>query len=132
MATTLTYGATVLTLPDHLLWTDEFSWTQVQETATYSAAGALLLDRGTKLAGRPITLEGSRNTGWMTRATALTLLAWANLPGASFTLLYRGTSYAVQFSRSGESPLVITPKVSYSDPQASDYCYAVMRFIITG
>lgn len=130
MAITLTNGATVLTLPADLTWPDEFAWTPVESTSRYSAAGSLLISRGVRQAGRPITLQGGANWGWMPRSTALTLLAWAAQPGAALSLSYRSITYAVKFAPLA-NPLEITPVVDYSDPLSADNYFATIRLIVT-
>ena len=120
----------MLNLSDDLLWPDEFGWVPVASNSRYSAGGALLISRGLRLAGRPITLQGGANFGWMTRTDALTLLSWASIPGAAMSLVYRGTTYPVKFAPV-DSPLDITPVVGYSDPDAADYYYATIRLIVT-
>lgn len=128
MTTTLTYGATTLTLPDDLQWPDEFAWVPVSSTQSYSAGGALLINRGVKLSGRPITLQGGPTWAWMDRTTALTLLEWAGVAGAALTLSYRSVSYSVKFAPV-DAPLDVTPVVDYADPEGTDFYYATLRFI---
>lgn len=132
MPTTLTNGATPLTLPDHLEWVDEFAWGSVQSANAFSVAGALLVDRSVKLAGRPITLSGGVNFAWSTRSVALTLHAWAQQVQPSLTLVYRGVSYPVAFDHSGQPPLQVTPVVDLADPAPQDACYFTMRLITLG
>jgi hypothetical protein len=132
VATTLTYGVTTLALPSDLLWDDEFAWTPVKATKGFTVAGALVVDRGVKLAGRPITLSGSEKHAWMPRSMALELLALAAIPGATMALVYRSVTYTVQFDHEADSPLVVTPVVDFSDPASGDFCYAVLKFIVTG
>ena len=130
MATTLTYGPTTVTLPDDLTWPDEFNWTPVAATSRYSAGGALLITRGVRLAGRPITLEGSATHAWITRTVAVALLGLVSDPDAAMTLSYRSVSYSVRFAPV-ENPLEINPVIDYADPDASDFYYATIRLIVT-
>lgn len=129
MPTTLTNGATVLTLPNHLAWPDEFAWTAAQQRSGYSAGGALLLDVGTKLAGRPITLVGTERHAWAPRSTALTLQQWADAGASPMTLLLRGTTYTVGFAP-GDAPLTVQPKgYDYSEPIGTDLVFFTLRLI---
>ena len=75
MSTHHTLGA--IQIPRGLVWADEFAWHPVLREAEYSITGALLLDSSTRLAGRPITLQGSEDAGWLTRTTLLALYALA-------------------------------------------------------
>ena len=97
MSITLTYNGTTATLSDRLQWVDEFAWSPVEQATAYSTTGALLVDVAVKLAGQPITLEGTDTNAWITRALCSTLQAWAALPGIELALVLRGTTHAVIF-----------------------------------
>ena len=99
MAITLTYSGTTASLSDRLAWTDEFSWSPVQQATEYSTTGALLIHVATKLAGRPITLEGKETATWISRATCVAIEAWVALPGAEFELVLRGVPRVVMFDQ---------------------------------
>lgn len=99
MAITLTYSGTTASLSDRLAWTDEFSWSPVQQATEYSTTGALLIHVATKLAGRPITLEGKETATWISRATCVAIEAWVALPGAEFELVLRGVPRVVLFDQ---------------------------------
>ena len=97
MSITLTYNSTTVTLGERLEWEDEYTWSPVEQAAEYSTTGALLMDVGLKLAGRPITLQGTQTAAWLTRAVCDTLQAWAALPGIALTFTLRGVSRQVVF-----------------------------------
>ena len=99
MSITLTYSGTTLALSDRLAWTDEFSWSPVQQAMEYSTTGVPLIDVAVKQGGRPITLEGKETATWLPRATCVALEAWAALPGAEFELVLRGVPRAVLFDQ---------------------------------
>ncbi len=94
---TLANGTTVLDLPSSLSWSDELSWSAVEQTQTYTTTGALLIEEATKQAGRPYTLEGSEDRAWCERSLVLALRAWADAPGAVLVLTIRGTPRNVTF-----------------------------------
>lgn len=94
---TLANGATVLDLPSSLNWSDELSWSAVEQTQTYTATGALLIEEATRQAGRPYTLEGSEDRAWCERGLVLALRAWADAPGAVLVLTIRGVARNVTF-----------------------------------
>ena len=97
MSITLTYNGTTAHLSDRLHWADEFDWSPVEQATGYSTRGKLLVDVGLKLAGQPITLEGTDTNAWITRALCGTLQAWAALPGIELDLVLRGTTHRVIF-----------------------------------
>lgn len=90
MSITLTYNGTTAHLSDRLQWTDEYDWSPVEQSSEYSTEGVLLVDAAVKLAGRPITLQGSETAAWITKALCDTLQAWRSLPGIELTLTLRG------------------------------------------
>lgn len=96
---TLDKLGTSVQLSDRLDWVDEFDWSPVEQSTTYSTTGAMHVDVGVKQAGRPITLQGIETAAWIQRGLCATLLAWAALPGAQFTLTLRGIDRTVIFDQ---------------------------------
>ena len=87
-------------LPDDLLWVDEFDWSPVAQDIDRSLTGALMVQEQAKLFGRPITLTGGNEAGWVTRATVLELMALAKLPSKSMLLILAdGREFQVYFNR---------------------------------
>jgi hypothetical protein len=107
-------------LPDDLWWEDETDWTPVSQLVEYSVTGSLLIDLGTKLAGRPITLVGDDSAAWITRATALALMALAADPGKVMTAVIHDRSFQVMFRHDGK-PVDAEPLVRISPPADDDY-----------
>ena len=99
MAITLTYDGTTLELSDRLQWTDEYDWSRVEQSTEYGITGALIVDVGERQEGRPITLDGTSTAAWTPREQCDTLQAWADLPGAQFTLVVRGVARNVIFDQ---------------------------------
>lgn len=132
MAITLTHtpSSTTVTLPDALRWSDEYTWSPVEQSQTYTITGALLIEEATKQAGRPITLEGAMDATWCTRALVDQLHAWAQTAGIVLTLTLRGVARSVTFDHSAEA-LQGLPVLFYQDGSiASDDLYVpTLRFI---
>lgn len=130
MSITLTYDGTLEILPPDLVWSDEFSaWSPVEQALEYSLTGALLVDVGTRQAGRPITLSGTVDAAWMQRAQALRLHAWRALPGAEFVLaLHDGSTRTVLFDHA-KGGIVAPQLIDYADPQTDDYHVVTLYFI---
>lgn len=116
MAITLTHiaSSTSVTLPDALNWVDEYTWSPVQQSQTYTTTGALLIEEATKQAGRPITLEGSADSTWCTRALVDQLHTWARTLGISLALTLRGVTRTVTFDHSKDA-LQGLPVLFYED-----------------
>lgn len=127
----LTVGAVTVVLPEDLLWEDEFSYTAVEKKETRSLTGARIVQVGTRLGGRPITLAPpDDNAAWMTRAVAEQLFAWAQVPDLVATLSLRGFTRSVEF-RSNEVPFESRPVQHYSDVQADDAYLVTLRMTET-
>lgn len=118
----------VLTLPQDLIWTDEFAWKKVEQVTEYSSTGALLVDEWVRQAGRPITLTGSVDYAWCLRPALQTLNAWSHVAGLQMTLSIHGTNYSVIWNHQ-EGPISADPVVPYSDPQPEDWYSLVLRFL---
>ena len=95
----LTYAGNTHPLPDRLIWADEYDWSPVEQTKTYTTTGALIIDTGIRQAGRPITLQGTESAAWITRALCDALRAWAALPGIEMSLTLRGQVHTVIFDQ---------------------------------
>ena len=88
-----------LELPADMRWRDEFDWQALaQSQVQYSLGGSAIIQQGTMLAGRPMTLGGEWI--WLDRATLTTLAAWADVPELEMTLAHPdGRQLNVCFAR---------------------------------
>lgn len=86
-------------LPADMRWRDEFDWQALaQSSVQYSLGGSAIIQQGTMLAGRPVTLGGEWI--WLDRATLTTLAAWADVPELEMTLAHPdGRQLNVCFAR---------------------------------
>ncbi|MFM9881197.1 MAG: hypothetical protein ACKVOO_12405 [Burkholderiaceae bacterium] len=127
---TLTYNALTLTLPDDLSWSDEFTWSPIEQTKSYTTTGALLIEEGVRQAGRPITLEGGENRAWCTRQLVTTLYAWCAVAGITMTLVLRAQARSVTFDRE-RGALEGFPVLFYADGSidASDFYVPTIRLL---
>ena len=116
-----------LALPADMTWTDEFDWSPVERATEYSITGALVVDVGERLAGRPITLRGSEDAGWITRATLLSLYAMAADPDLALSLTHAdGRVFDVTFA---EPAIEAEPVLDYSDPVTGSFYAITLRLI---
>lgn len=117
-----------VSLPNDMTWTDEFDWPTVIRSTEYSLSGALIVDSGQRQAGRPITLAGAADGGWVSRATVEALrVAACALPGAYVLQLADGRSFNVIFAP--EDPIAAEPVVTFSDPGADTWYVATVKLI---
>lgn len=115
-------------LPDRLRWIDEHDWSPLAQAAPqYSLGGAVIVQQGTMLAGRPITLGGEDNHNWLPRTTLTTLHEWAALPELEMTLDYHGNTYNVIF-RAHDKALAVSP-VWWTHDEDSDWYRTEIRLM---
>ncbi|MES9985694.1 MAG: hypothetical protein ABW115_19995, partial [Candidatus Thiodiazotropha sp. 6PLUC6] len=95
-----------ITLPDDLLWINEFDWNPIEQATERSLTGALLVQEQAKLKGRPIILTGGEDAGWVDRATVVNLLSLSEIPNKVMTLTLPDLlEYSVVFDRSNGDPV---------------------------
>jgi len=119
-----------INLPDDLVWTDEFGWSNVTQDVKKSLTGALIIQESTQTKGRIITVGGTQTTGWIDRATLNLILAKANVPDTIMTLTYHGEVYTVMFSRSGNTSPVDAKQIFDLSDRSDTHLYSVvLKFI---
>jgi len=118
-----------LLLPDDLLWVDEHTWTPAVASVSYLLTGSLLVETASRQRGRPITLAGSPDMGWTTRAAVNQLHAWASVPGQRFDLtLADGRLFTVGF-RHHETPIEAEPVTGFAARYDSDFYRITLRLM---
>ena len=117
-----------LTLPDDLIWIDEFTWTPMAKSSQYSVEGALIIQNALKLAGRPITLSGDVSAAWIARGVVKDL--WALLSSATGLLLTLNDArtFNVTFAP-GDNPINAQPIVDYGTPDDADWYSLSIKLI---
>lgn len=129
MAITLSDGGATINLHPDLYWSDENNWHPVEQTVTRTVTGALVLEVGTRIAGRPVTLEAEDdNSAWMTREVIELLRNWAAVPGKEMVLTLRGEAFDVVF-RHQDGGLETVPVKHMSDVQDEDFYRCTLRFM---
>lgn len=129
MSITLSDGVTTLTLPGDLAWTDEYTWSPVVQESGYSLTGALIIETASKLAGRPITLQGAADCAWITRAMVNQLSSWRDVPGQQLTITLRGTARTVTFRHEDAPVIEADPILFYGDPIDDDDYRATIKLM---
>jgi hypothetical protein len=123
----------VLALPDDLLWTDEHAWSPVVSTISYLLTGALLVQSGTRQAGRPITLVGAADMAWVTRAVVETLYGWAADPLAvdsgRFELTLADARVFIVAFRFGDTAIEAETVMGFPARSDGDYYRLTLRLM---
>lgn len=82
-------------ITDNFVWSDEFSFNQVEQAQERSLTGGLIIQSGQKLYGRPITLGPS----WLPRSIVDALYSLEASADAMDLTLADGREFSVVFDR---------------------------------
>lgn len=94
---------------DQMEWVDEFQWDAVAQDQQRSLSGALIIQEGGKLYGRPITLS-SNGGAWFTLATVRALEAKRDTAQKIMPLtLPDGREFYVTWNRTDGAPVEASP-----------------------
>lgn len=122
MSWTLTRNDTsaALSLHEQYIWADEYEWSPLKQSApTWSLTGAMHIDQGTMLAGRPITLDSEYAR--IKRRDLQLLQAWSAVPEMIMTLTHPdGRTFEVMFSSSALTDIVDIKNYRPSDKSLDD------------
>lgn len=115
---------------EQLEWTDEWDWNAVEQQQDRSLSGALILQEGVKLYGRPITLS-SNGGAWFTLAKVRALEALAAAPARVMQLtLPTGATYHVVWNRAA-GPAVQAKPIYRAVAPGADALYELTLRLIT-
>ncbi|WP_422463726.1 hypothetical protein [Endozoicomonas sp. ALB115] len=119
-----------ITLPDDLLWINEFEWNPVEQTTERSLAGALLVQEGQLVHGRSIVLSGNGEAGWVSRLTVKSLFALSKAVSKTMTLrLPDNREFSVIFDRSNGAPIEAQQLMPFAYPDDSDQYLLTLRLL---
>lgn len=115
---------------EQLEWIDEWDWDPVEQNQDRSLSGALIVQEGVKLYGRPITLS-SNGGAWFTLAKVRELEAKAATPGAVMLLtLPTGAEHHVTWNRAAGPSVQAKPLWRQVNPGA-DWLHELTLRLIT-
>jgi len=119
-----------ITLPDDLLWINEFEWNPVEQTTERSLTGALLIQEQIRLQGRPIVLTGGKEAGWVSRKTVMELQTLSSISDRVMTLtLPDMRQLKVIFDRSSGSPVSASPVLQEAYPTDNSYYHLSLKLM---
>lgn len=118
-----------LYLHAQFVWADEFNWQALaQSDPVYTLTGAMIIQQGTKKAGRPITLDGTHTR--TTRAELAKLQAWADVPELTLTLTHpKGKRFSVIFDRPAITDIKFIKQYKPKDDKDDDKCTLNLHFL---
>ncbi|MBO9484675.1 hypothetical protein [Salinisphaera sp. G21_0] len=119
-----------ITLPDDLLWINEFEWNLVEQTTERSLTGALLVQEGQLTHGRPIVLSGNGQAGWVSRLTVKNLFTLSKAVSKTMTLkLPDNRQFSVIFDRSNGAPIEAQQLMPFAYPDDSNQYLLTLRLL---
>lgn len=115
---------------EQMEWVDEYDWDPVEQVQERSLNGALIIQEGVKLYGRPITLS-SNGGAWFRLETVRQLEALRDQPGKVMLLtLPTGAQHYVTWNRAAGAPVQATPLFRTVNP-GPDWLYELTLRLIT-
>lgn len=119
-----------INLPENLYWEDEYTWSPIEQTLDFSLTGALIVDEGSRQAGRSITLTTPDGGDWTTRSVIDTLYAKLGQSADMTLSLHDGRSFTVRW-RQGETPIEAKPAAleGVADPDGATIYSLTLRLI---
>lgn len=97
----------------------EFESSSVRSQVAESIGCGLIIWEKTR-SGKSIDLVGGADFGWLMRSTLTSMQLLADVPGATYTLLYAGSSRNVRFRKEDGAPISATPIVPRPNPEETD------------
>lgn len=117
-------------LDDQFEWVDEFEWDAVAQEQERSVSGALLIQEGVKLYGRPITLKSNGGV-WTPLSVVRSLEVLRDIPNKVMALtLPDGRAFSVIFNRADGAALEAVPIERLVNP-GDDHLYDVNLRLIS-
>ncbi len=116
-------------LPQDLQWLDEFEWNKIAQSApVFTLTGSMVIQQGTKKAGRPITLTG--DWVWLKRGDLATLRDWTDVPKLKMTLThYDGREFSVMWRL--HDTAIDAEAVHYQTPETDNEPYTATLRLMT-
>ena len=126
---TLSDGVDTITLHKDLLWSDELTWNPVEQTSQRTLTGALVVQVGDRVGGRPITLEPEDDqSAPHTRAQVDQLRNWAAVKGKEMVLTLGGQTFDVIF-RHQDGGFEARKWIHYDDVLPEDIYLVLIRLM---
>lgn len=109
-----------IALPD-LIIEDEFASPPVAAVVEQSIINTPVVFEAERASGRPLTLVGGDDWGWIGRSTLAAVYALASVPGATYPLIFEGTAYTVRFRNEEPPAISAAPVAPRPNAASTDY-----------
>lgn len=112
-------------------WEDERGWSPVEQPKpTRNVTGSMEVNPSLKVGGRPITLSGSEEIGWVPFSTVLVLEAMAAIPGKVMVYTHDdGRTFNVMFRYHDGKPVSSFSVFGDIDPDPTDKYWIILRLM---
>lgn len=122
-----------VTLDHTPIWTDRNRYFDATTESSTAIDGAEITVSGARGAHYPITLESTRETGWILGSTVTSLRALSAVVGAYYTLVLNGTSYTVRFrNEQSGGAIQMETLLTHSNPGVNDWYIGTIYLMCTG
>lgn len=119
-----------VTLSDHMVWTDEFEYTAVAQSALRTLGGNVKVYTQQLTKGLPITLSATTDQGWLTKAQIQAVQALADAAGSTYTLTIGSDTFSVVF-RHQDAPAFAAEALDQVGAQAPPGYYTATIKLMT-
>ena len=120
-----------VSIEDGFFWSDEFSWKTKEQSLEYAMDGTPIIQEGTKLSGRPITLQpADSGMGWASLGVVRKLQAWSVL-NEQFELQFEWAHDTRKFNvvfNHADGALEATPVKGIPPVSLNDHMNLTLRF----
>jgi hypothetical protein len=120
-----------ITLDHDLIWTDEYTAPTAAGSSARTVDGHLVMQSSGIVSGRPLTLRGGADHGWLTKATLDLLRSLSATPGVTFTTTLPDTrSFTTMFDHANHPVIEFIPVALATKPGSSFYFYGTIKLVI--
>lgn len=119
----------VIALHSQMWWRDEYGYSSLKQSApVYTLSGAVDIQQGTMLAGRPITLDCTHAR--IKRSELEQLQAWVQMPELTMTLTHPdGRTFNVMFTATALTDIVDIKNYKPADKGPDDPMQATINLL---
>lgn len=123
---TLSNGTVTAVLPADMLWSDEYESSPLKSRVTLTLDGGVLVEQSVLVKGRPITLSGNEDRGWLSKAELDHLAVLASAAGVLTLTLADDRVFSVMF---GSEPIKARGLWPLAFPTSTDWYVVTISLI---